>query len=236
MNQIWERFTKLKVREGYGQTETVLMLGTYGNMKVKLGSIGKPLTQAVVTCIDENLQPCPPGKEGDVAIRVKPVAPPGIFKGYVQSIKEGHVIYDQEINGKVFKGDWYLTGDRAVLDEDGYFWFVGRGDDVIKTSGYRVGPFELENALIEHPAVAECGVIGIPDPQKGQVIKAFVTLAKGYQPSEKLVQELQEHVKKVTAPYKVPKVIEFVSELPKTISGKIRRVELRERERANSKL
>ena len=164
-----------------------------------------------------------PNKEGDIAVRVKPERPLGLFKEYWRN---------PEAMERSFKGEWYLTGDRAYRDADGYFWFVGRSDDVIISAGYRIGPFEVESALVEHPAVMESAVIASPDPVRGEIVKAFVILAPGYQPSEALATELQEHVKTVTAPYKYPREIEFVTELPKTISGKIRRVELRERERA----
>ncbi len=163
----------------------------------------------------------PPNTEGDIAVRVKPTRPLGLFKEYWK---------EPERTANAFKGDWYLTGDRAYRDEDGYFWFVGRADDVILTSGYRIGPFEVESALIEHPAVAESAVVSSPDETRGEVVKAFVILAPGYTASEALAKELQEHVKKVTAPYKYPRKIDFVTALPKTVSGKIRRVDLRNAE------
>jgi acetyl-CoA synthetase len=134
---------------------------------------------------------------------------------------------DEELTNKVWQNDIYYTGDTAWRDEDGYFWFVGRADDIIKSSGYRIGPFEVESALLEHPAVLECAITAVPDPERGQIVKATVVLAKDYQPNDKLARELQEHVKKVTAPYKYPRIVEFVTELPKTISGKIRRVQIR---------
>jgi acyl-coenzyme A synthetase/AMP-(fatty) acid ligase len=219
--EVWEKHTGIEIREGYGQTETVFLIGTYPKMKVKRGAMGYPSPLFEVEVIGDDLKPLPPMKEGDIAVKVKPVHPKGIFRGYLG---------EDELNKEAFKGDWYITGDRAYKDEDGYFWFVGRADDVIKSSGYRIGPFEVESALVEHPAVAEAAVIGVPDEIRGQIVKAFVILAKGYEPSDELVKELQEHVKNVTAPYKYPREIEFVDELPKTISGKIRRVELRERE------
>jgi acetyl-CoA synthetase/medium-chain acyl-CoA synthetase len=161
------------------------------------------------------------GDEGDIAVRVKPNWPPGLFKEY-----RG----DEERTNACFNGDWYLTGDRAKIDADGYFWFMSRADDVILSAGYRIGPFEVESALIEHPAVAESAVVASPDETRGAVVKAFVVLAPGHSPSDALVREIQDHVKKVTAPYKYPRKIEFVDTLPKTVSGKIRRVELREQE------
>ena len=148
--------------------------------------------------------------------------PVGMFKGYYR---------DPELTGKVWNNDIYYTGDMAWKDEDGYYWFVGRADDLIKSSGYRIGPFEVESALLEHPAVLECAITAVPDPIRGQVVKATVVLTKNYEPGEALVKELQDHVKKVTAPYKYPRIIEFVNELPKTISGKIRRVEIREKDK-----
>ena len=170
--------------------------------------------------LDEHLNELPAGREGELAVRVKPQRPLGLFQEYWRNPAE---------NATRFRGDWYLTGDRAVRDADGYYWFVGRGDDVIKSSSYRIGPFEVESALIEHPAVLEAAVVGKPDPVRGQIVKAFVVLRKHRTPSEELKRELQEHCKRVTAPYKYPRQIEFLAELPKTISGKIRRVELRQR-------
>jgi acyl-coenzyme A synthetase/AMP-(fatty) acid ligase len=154
-------------------------------------------------------------------VRIKPERPTGLFKGYKD---------DPEKTASTFKGDWYLTGDRAYVDEDGYFWFVSRSDDVILSSGYRIGPFEVESALIEHVAVIESAVVSSPDEIRGEVVKAFVVLAEGYDADEALAKELQEHVKNSTAPYKYPRKIEFIEELPKTVSGKIRRVELRNKE------
>ena len=154
-------------------------------------------------------------------MKVKPQRPVGLFREYWK---------DPEAMARSFQGDWYLTGDKAYRDEDGYFWFVGRADDVIKSAGYRIGPFEVESALLEHPAVAESAAVASPDPMRGHIVKAFVVLKPGYVPSDELVLSLQEHVRKTTAPYKYPRSIEFVAELPKTISGKIRRVELRGKE------
>ena len=183
--------------------------------------MGKPAPGIELAVIDTDGRVLPPDTEGDVAVRVKPERPPGLFLEY-----KG----DPRRTAASFRGDWYLTGDRATVDADGYFWFVGRSDDVILSAGYRIGPFEVESALIEHPAVAESAVVSSPDAQRGEVVKAFVVLAPGHEASEALAVELQEHVKRVTAPYKYPRRIEFVDELPKTVSGKIRRVELRNRE------
>jgi acyl-coenzyme A synthetase/AMP-(fatty) acid ligase len=218
----WQKATGLTIRDGYGQTETVLICGNFPPLEVKPGSMGKPSPGFELAVIDDAGQILPPGKEGDIAIRVKPERPVGLFVGYWNN---------PEATEGCYRGDWYITGDRAYVDEHGYFWFVGRADDVILSAGYRIGPFEVESALIEHPAVVEAAVVASPDEVRGEVVKAFVVLAPGYEPSEQLVVELQEHVRKVTAPYKYPRKIEFVSELPKTISGKIRRVQLRELER-----
>jgi acetyl-CoA synthetase/medium-chain acyl-CoA synthetase len=187
--------------------------------------MGKPSPGIDLAVIDEAGNAVPPGAEGDVAVRVMPQRPPGLFREY-----KGN----PEKTAACFRGDWYITGDRATVDADGYFWFVGRSDDVILSAGYRIGPFEVESALIEHPAVAESAVVSSPDEKRGEVVKAFVVLAPGHTASEALVTALQEHVKSVTAPYKYPRRIEFVEQLPKTVSGKIRRVELREREWARS--
>ncbi|WP_375167432.1 AMP-binding protein [Desulfofundulus thermocisternus] len=224
--EVWKKVTGLTIRDGYGQTETVLVCGNFPCIEPRFGSMGKPSPGFDVQVIDEEGNILPPNTEGDVAIRVKPERPVGLFKEYWK---------DPEKTASVHRGDWYLTGDRAYKDEDGYLWFVGRADDVILTSGYRIGPFEVESALLEHPAVAESAVVSSPDEIRGEVVKAFVVLAPGYQPSDELVKELQEHVKKVTAPYKYPRKVEFVESLPKTISGKIRRVELREREWAGKR-
>lgn len=218
----WEEGTGLLIRDGYGQTETVCCVATLPSMEVKPGSMGKPGPGFQVAVIDHDGTELPPNREGDIAIKVTPERPAGLFAEYW---------HDPGATGSRFLGDWYLTGDRAFRDEDGYLWFVGRADDVIISSGYRIGPFEVESALIEHPAVQETAVVASPDPVRGEVVKAFVILAPGYAPSDALAHELQEFVKSTTAPYKYPREIEFVTELPKTISGKIRRVELRELER-----
>jgi acetyl-CoA synthetase len=214
----WKQATGLHIREGYGQTETVMVVGMFPSLEPRVGAMGKPSPGFTVSIIDDSAQEVPVGQEGDIAVRVAPERPVGLFHGYLN---------DEAANQACRRGDWYITGDRAVKDADGYFWFVGRSDDVIKTSGYRVGPFEVESALLEHAAVAESAVIGVADERIGQRIKAFVVLAPGYTGSPELVMELQEYVKRTTAPYKYPKEIEFVTELPKTVSGKIRRAELR---------
>lgn len=213
------KVTGLKLAEGYGQTELTLTVGNFPWMEPKPGSMGKPAPGYDVDVVDENGNSCEVGEEGQIVIRTNNGKPFGMFSGYYN---------DEELKKQVWHDNMYFTGDMAWRDEDGYFWFVGRADDVIKSSGYRIGPFEVESALIEHPAVLECAITAIPDPIRGQIVKASVILAKGYTGSDALVKELQDHVKRVTAPYKYPRVIEFVTELPKTISGKIRRVEIRE--------
>lgn len=218
----WREATGLTIRDGYGQTETVLAVANFPPLEVRPGSMGKPSPGFDVAIIDEAGNVLPPGQEGDIAIRVKPVRPIGLFLEYLQN---------PDATAEATRGDWYVTGDRATMDEDGYFWFVGRADDVMIPSGYRIGPFEVESAMLEHPAVADAAAVASPDPLRGEIVKGFVVLKPGYEGSEELVREIQEHVRTVTAPYKYPREIEFVTELPKTVSGKIRRVELRERER-----
>ncbi|MGE5508438.1 MAG: acyl-CoA synthetase [Chitinophagales bacterium] len=219
---MWKEGTGLTIYDGYGQTETVLAVANMPFMQVKPGSMGRPAPGFEVSVIDHDGSELPPGREGDIAIRVAPRRPAGLFAEYW---------HDPGATESRYMGDWYLTGDRAYKDEDGYLWFVGRADDVIISAGYRIGPFEVESALIEHPAVLEAAVVASPDPVRGEVVKAFVILAPGHTASDQLASELQDFVKRTTAPYKYPREIEFVPELPKTISGKIRRVELREQER-----
>jgi acetyl-CoA synthetase/medium-chain acyl-CoA synthetase len=218
----WKVATGHTIYEGYGQTETVVLIGNYRSRgdEVHPGSMGRPSPGFTVAVLDDDLNELPAGIEGEVAVRVKPSRPLGLFREYWRNPKE---------NATRFQGDWYLTGDRATRDEVGYYWFVGRGDDVIKSASYRIGPFEVESALIEHPAVVEAAVVGKADGVRGQIVKAFVVLRKDCVPNDSLRYELQEHCKRITAPYKYPREIEFLTELPKTISGKIRRVELRAR-------
>ncbi len=213
--------TGIKLMEGYGQTELTVALATYPWFEPKPGSMGKPSPGYAIDLIDEEGNSCEAGDEGQIIIRTSLGKPLGMFDGYYR---------DDQLTRKVWNDGIYYTGDMAWRDEDGYYWFVGRADDVIKSSGYRIGPFEVESALIEHPAVLECAITAVPDPDRGQIVKATVVLTKNYHPSEELVKELQEHVKKVTAPYKYPRIIEFVTELPKTISGKIRRVQIRSKD------
>ncbi|XP_060548880.1 acyl-coenzyme A synthetase ACSM3, mitochondrial-like [Pantherophis guttatus] len=219
----WKAETGLDIYEGYGQTETVLVCGTFKGMKIKPGSVGKPTPVYDTQVIDENGNILPHGKEGDLALRIKPARPFCLFTQYTD---------DQERTASTLRGDFYVTGDRGFQDEDGYIWLVGRRDDVINSAGYRIGPFEVENALIEHDAVVEAAVVSSPDPIRGEVVKAFVVLAPEYisHDQEALIKELQDYVKTVTAPYKYPRKMEFVPHLPKTISGKIRRNELRKKE------
>jgi len=223
--EVYQQFynqTGIKLREGYGQTELTVALGTFPWMEPKPGSMGKPAPGYDIDLIDEEGHSCEVGEVGEIVIRTDRQKPVGMFDGYYR---------DDERTNSVWYDGIYHTGDTAWRDEDGYYWFVGRTDDVIKSSGYRIGPFEVESALLEHPAVLECAVTGVPDEIRGAVVKATVVLTKNYRPSEELKKELQEHVKRVTAPYKYPRIIEFVEELPKTISGKIRRVEIRERDK-----
>ena len=220
--EIFDQFkvkTGLKLYEAFGQTELTLLLGTFYFMEPRPGAMGKPSPQYDVDIIDENGTSCEIGKTGEIVVRTDKKTPPGIFLGYYK---------DQELTDSVWNNNIYHTGDLAWCDEDGFYWFVGRIDDIIKSSGYRIGPFEIESVLLEHPSVLECAVTGIPDDLRGQVVKATVVLSNGYSPSEDLIKELQDFVKNMTAPYKYPRIIEFVKELPKTISGKIRRVEIRE--------
>jgi acyl-coenzyme A synthetase/AMP-(fatty) acid ligase len=219
--KVWQAATGLTIYDGYGQTETVNLLANFRCLEVRPGSMGKPTPGFDVVVIDDDARVLGPGQEGHVAVRVRPERPVGMFTGYWR---------DPEATTAAFRGDFYDTGDRAYVDEDGYFWFVGRADDVITSAAYRIGPFEVESALVEHPAVAEAAVVGKPDPLRGQIVKAYVVLTPGHEGSDGLVAELQEHCRTVTAAYKYPREVEFTAELPKTISGKIRRVELRERE------
>ena len=216
-----KKLTGIKLMEGFGQTETTLTVATFPWMEPKPGSMGLPNPQYDVDLIDSEGRSVEAGEQGQIVIRTSKGKPLGLFKEYYRDAERTHEAWHDGI---------YYTGDVAWKDEDGYLWFVGRADDVIKSSGYRIGPFEVESALMTHPAVIECAITGVPDEIRGQVVKATIVLSKDYKAraGEELIKELQNHVKKVTAPYKYPRVIEFVDELPKTISGKIRRVEIRE--------
>jgi acetyl-CoA synthetase len=215
----WLNATGIKLMEGYGQTELTVAIANFPWVAPKPGSMGKPAPGYEMDVVDEEGESCAVGEEGQIIIRTGRKTPVGMFAGYYR---------DPELTQKVWHDSIYYTGDNAWRDEDGYFWFIGRADDVIKSSGYRIGPFEVESALLEHPAVLECAVTALPDPIRGQVVKATVVLTKDYTPCLELVHELQEHVKSVTAPYKYPRIVQFAEELPKTISGKIRRVEIRD--------
>ncbi len=217
----WRDATGLTIYDGYGQTETVNLVANYRCLPVREGSMGKPTPGFDVRVVDDVGMELGVGETGHVAVRVEPERPVGLFREYWR---------DPQATANSRIGDFYDTGDLASIDEDGYFWFVGRADDVITSSAYRIGPFEVESALVEHRAVAEAAVVGKPDPLRGEIVKAFVALKSGFEPNDALARELQEHVKRLTAPYKYPREIEFVAELPKTVSGKIRRVELRQRE------
>ncbi|MDR1463895.1 MAG: AMP-binding protein [Oscillospiraceae bacterium] len=218
--QQWLKATDIRLREGFGQTESTILAAVTPWVEPRPGSMGKPMPGVCCGIYDETGRPCDPGEEGELCVPVPDEKnfPLGIFRGYYR---------DPEVTGSVVFDGLYHTGDIAWKDEDGYFWFKGRGDDIIKCSGYRIGPFEVESALLEHPAVLETAITGVPDPVRGLNVKATIVLTEGYEPSEALKKELQDHVKRVTAPYKYPRVIEFVDELPKTISGKIRRKEIR---------
>ena len=221
--QVFETFyerTGIRLMEAFGQTETTVQLGTFPWMQPKPGSMGIPSPQYSIDLLKTDGTSCEDGEQGQIVIRVGDQPPVGLFNGYYR---------DEELTQRTWHDGIYYTGDIAWRDEDGYYWFVGRIDDVIKSSGYRIGPFEVESALMTHPAVVECAVTGVPDETRGQVVKATIVLGKGYTASDELATEIQEHVKKVTAPYKYPRIIEFVEALPKTISGKIRRVEIREK-------
>ena len=220
---VYETFLKvtgIRLMEGFGQTETTMTLGTFPWMEPKPGSMGVPNPQYEIDLLTNDGRSAEDGEQGQIVVRTHNGKPLGLFKEYYR---------DAERTEDAWHDDTYFTGDVAWRDEDGYYWFVGRADDVIKSSGYRIGPFEVESALMTHPAVVECAITGVPDEIRGQVVKATIILSKDYKGKEgpELIKELQDHVKKVTAPYKYPRVIEFVDELPKTISGKIRRVEIR---------
>lgn len=215
----WKALTGVAMTEGFGQSETTVLLANFGWFEPRPGSMGKPSPIYDIRLINREGKECEDGEEGEICIfGVDKEIPVGLFHGYYQN---------EEQTKEALGGSCYNLGDVAWRDSDGYFWFVGRSDDVIKCSGYRIGPFEVESALIEHPAVIECAITGAPDPVRGQVVKATVVLARGYEPSDELIRELQNHVKHTTAPYKYPRIIEFVDELPKTIGGKIKRAHIR---------
>ena len=216
--QVIETFNKyfnITVRDGYGQTENTLIIGALPGMEIQKGSMGKPVPGYRVEIINEEGEPVKPGEVGDIAVHR---STPTLFKEYYK---------DHERTQQAFRGAWYITGDKAKKDANGYFWYEGRSDDIIISSGYTIGPFEVEDALTKHPLVRECAVVASPDPDRGNVVKAFIVLNEEVKNKDVLTFELQEHVKRLTAPYKYPRKIEYVDALPKTASGKIRRVELR---------
>jgi acyl-coenzyme A synthetase/AMP-(fatty) acid ligase len=219
--EVWKKELGLTIRDGYGQTETIILVANLPDTENKPGSMGLPFAGQEVCVVDDALNEAGVDQVGQIAVRVKPNRPPSLFLEYWKNPEE---------TAAVFQGDYYFTGDHATRDSDGYLWFVGRADDVIISAGYRIGPFEVESALLEHPQVLESAVVASPDPDRGAIVKAFVRLRPGAPRDAALVRELQEHVKRTTAPYKYPREIEFMDELPKTVSGKIRRVELRKRE------
>jgi acetyl-CoA synthetase/medium-chain acyl-CoA synthetase len=219
----WQKATGIPICEGYGQTETCCMIGYFrglGAPEFREGSMGKAAPGYDLAIIDEDGNELPPNKTGQIAVRVKPQRPVPLFLEYWKNPEE---------TASRYIGNFYLTGDTAYRDADGYFYFVGRADDVINSASYRIGPTEVESALLEHSAVLESAAIGVPDELRGEIVQAYVVLRPGYEPSEHLKRELQTHCKRVTAPYKYPRQIVFIPELPKTVSGKIRRVELRAR-------
>lgn len=226
--ELFYKQTGIKLMEGFGQTETTLTIATFPWMKPKPGSMGVPNPQYDIDLLKADGTPAGVNEQGQIVIRTDHGKPLGLFKEYYR---------DPELTRQAWHDNIYYTGDVAWRDEDGYYWFVGRTDDVIKSSGYRIGPFEVESALMTHPAVLECAITGVPDEIRGQVVKATIVLNKEYRDMTKevLIKNLQDHVKQVTAPYKYPRVIEFVDELPKTISGKIRRVEIREKDNQKAK-
>lgn len=216
----WEKLTGKKIREGFGQSEGPVLLATFPWIDPRPGSMGKPSPLLNIKLLDDDGNEVEDGEEGAICVTgLKEAYPPGLFVGYY---------HDDEKTAEAVGGEYYNLHDMAWRDSDGYCFFVGRNDDVIKCSGYRIGPFEVESALIEHPAVVECAVTAAPDPIRGKVVKATIVLARGYEPSDDLIKELQDHVKRTTAPYKYPRIVEFVDELPKTIGGKIKRKLIRQ--------
>ncbi len=216
----WRKHTGTTIADGYGQTETINIVGNYLDVEIRLGSMGKPTPGYDIDVVDDDGNRCQVGEVGHIALNIQGDWPPGLFHGY--QTEDG-------LDTKPFRHGWYYTGDTASRDEDGYLWFVGRSDDIISSAGYRISPFEVESALIEHPAVAESAVVAKPDEARGEIVKAFIILAPGHKASDALAADIQDFCKLQTAPYKYPREIEFSTELPKTISGKIRRVELRAR-------
>ena len=220
----WKDITGIKLMEGFGQTETTLIIASYPWIEPKTGSMGIRNPQYDVDIVDSEGRSVPDGEEGQIVIRTHGKKVLGLFKEYYR---------DKEKTARSFHDGVYYTGDVAKRDSDGYFWFVSRADDVIKSSGYRIGPFEVERALMTHPAVVECAITGVADEIRGQIVKATIVLAQKYKEmaGEGLIKEIQDFVKNITAPYKYPRIVEFVNELPKTISGKIRRIDIRNKDK-----
>lgn len=219
VNSKWFRLTGHNIYQGFGQSEGSVLIADFQWDDIKIGATGKPSPLYDIRLLDKDGNEVKTGEEGSICVwDVKNNPPAGLFTGYY---------LNKEMTDEMLLGKYYNTGDMAWCDSEGYYWFIGRNDDVIKCSGYRIGPFEVESAMLEHDAVVECAITGVPDPVRGQVVKATVVIKKNYEPSEQLKKELQEHVKRTTAPYKYPRVIEFVDEIPKTISGKIKRAMIR---------
>ena len=214
----WKNATGCDVYDGYGQTETINIIANFPGMKIKKGSMGRPCPGFEIEIIDNQANILEINQIGNIGIKITDPYPPGLFRGYYQ---------DQKKTSEVFKNGWYFTGDTATKDKDGYFWFVGRSDDIITSSGYRISPFEVESVLLEHPYIVEAAVVAKPDKVRGEIVAAFIVLGKNYNGNRKLKLEIQEFVKNNTAPYKYPREIIFTKNLPKTISGKIRRIDLR---------
>lgn len=215
----WYEYTGIKLMEGFGQTETTCIIGNVVGTQPKPGSMGKPMPMYDVDLVDNEGNSVPTGVVGEIVVKGEYEKTMGLFRGYYRN---------EELTHKAWHDGYYHTGDTATRDEDGYYWYVGRNDDVIKSSGYRIGPFEIESVLASHPCVLECAVTGVPHPIRGEVVKATIVLTDKYEPSDELAKEIQDFVKQNTAPYKYPRIVEFVKELPKTVTGKIRRVEIRE--------
>ena len=215
--ETWYKATGLKLMEAFGQTESSVIVGTLRGMTPKPGSMGKPSPQYKVKLVDAHGNEVPHGQDGEIVVSIEPRVP-GIFKEYY---------LDENKTAETLCDGWHHTGDMAWMDEDGYIWYSGRNDDIIKSSGYRISPFEIESVLMEHPSVLECAVTGVPDPVRGQLVKATIVLREEFEPSDELKIELQKYVKNGTAPYKYPRIVEFVKGLPKSISGKVKRVDIR---------
>lgn len=221
----FKEFTGIKMAEAYGQTEATVIIGNFPGMEIKPGSMGKPAPGYEVDIISPKGETCKAGEQGEIVIRLDKGRPFGLFSGYYR---------DFSLTAAAFDNNLYHTGDTAYFDKDGYLWFIGRNDDIIKSSGYRISPFEVESVLMKHPAVLECAVTGVEDKKRGQLVKATIVLNQGFEACKALEIELQDYVKNQTASYKHPRIIEFVTELPKTISGKIRRVEIREKDKGTA--